>query len=288
MTTTWRELGRRVTADLASAGIPGAEVEARRLVEAASGRDGADYHRVLGEPAPPRAVAALDGMATRRRAGEPLQYVIGRWGFRTLDLLVDRRVLIPRPETEVVVGHALDEIDRQPHRPVTVVDLGTGTGAIALSVAAERPDTEVWATDRSATALEVARANLAGAGRPASRVMLAQGSWFDALPEALTGAVDVVISNPPYVAADEDLPPAVADWEPRDALIAGPDGLEAVEAIITGAAAWLRPCGSVVIEIAPHQAEPATRLASRAGWSDVAVRPDLVGRDRALVARRAS
>lgn len=286
MSITWRALGEQLTADLAASGLESPGTDARRIVEAASGRDGAEYHLVLDGPAPERGVAALDRMSARRRTGEPLQYVIGRWGFRSLDLFVDARVLIPRPETETVAGFAMEEIDLVGGNRPTVVDLGTGSGAIALSVAVERPRASLWATDRSSDALDVARANLAGTGQAAARVTLAQGSWFDALPARLMGAVDVVVSNPPYVAAEEDLPAVVADWEPMSALIAGPDGLEAVAAVLTGAARWLAPGGAVVVELAPHQAERAVATAAEAGLIGVSVRPDLAGRDRAVIARR--
>src|SRR5205085_867464 len=125
---TWRELLDEATAALDS------PQEARWLVERASGNEGSDYHRGLEEPVRARAMPYFESMLSRRKAGEPLQYVLGRWGFRTLDLFVDRRVLIPRPETEVVVEVALEELRRFPKRP-TVVDLGTGSGAIALSIA---------------------------------------------------------------------------------------------------------------------------------------------------------
>jgi len=156
----------------------------------------------------------------RRESGEPLQYVLGSWAFRSLELMVDPRVLIPRPETEQVVEVALGEIRR--HRRPVVADLGTGSGAIALSVVAEVAGAQVWATDTSEAALAVARANLAGlAGMAATRVRLARGSWFSALPAELRGRLSVVVSNPPYVADAEvaSLPAEVAEWEPREALV---------------------------------------------------------------------
>ncbi len=263
--------------------------EARRLVEQASGYEGAEMTLALEEPATQRAVAALDSMVERRLAGEPLQYVLGSWGFRTLDLMVDRRVLIPRPETEVVVGCALDEVDRARARhgagPTVVVDLGTGSGAIALSVAAERERTEVWATEVSTDALAVARANLAGLGRPATRVRLAQGSWFEPLPAELRGKVQVIVSNPPYVAGSEELPAEVRGWEPAGALVAGPRGTEALEQILAEAPGWLAPQGSLVLEMAPHQAEELSAMALRAGFESAEVVGDLAGRPRVLVAR---
>src|SRR5438105_5970876 len=143
-------------------------------------------------------------MVARRAAGEPLQYVLGRWAFRTLDLMVDRRVLIPRPETEQVVEVALAEARRLHAR--IAADLGTGSGAIALSLAAELPGVDVWATDVSADALAVARANLAGIGTfAAARVRIQEGDWFGALPPELRGRLDIVVSNPPYIGDDESL-----------------------------------------------------------------------------------
>ncbi len=258
--------------------------DARRIVQQASGYDGAELQVHLSDAPSVLAHRRCADMVERRAGGEPLQYVLGCWGFRTLDLFVDRRVLIPRPETETVVEVVLAEVDRVDAR--LVVDLGTGSGAIALAVAAERPRVEVWGTDRSAGAIDVARANLAGLGRAGARVRLVQGTWYDALPSELAGRTDVVVSNPPYVAAEEALPEDVAMWEPREALIAGSSGLEAIEAIVRGAPGWLGPTGALVVEIAPHQAETASRLACDAGFAGADVRPDLAGRARVLVARR--
>lgn len=287
-TLTWGRLAAEAAATLRSAGCESPDVDARRIVERASGYEGGEYHLALDRPASRRGVAHLDGMVARRAAGEPLQYVLGHWGFRTLDLLVDRRVLIPRPETEAVVGHALDELDRVAGNPpdgAVAADLGTGSGAIALSLVAERTRVEVWATDSSADALDVARANLAGLGRPASRVRLAEGRWYEALPGELRGRLALVVSNPPYVAEDDDLPDVVRDWEPAAALVSGPTGLEAVEQVVRDAPSWLADGGAVVVEIAPHQAAEAVAIARAAGFGSADVRPDLAGRPRALVAR---
>ncbi len=241
----------------------------------------------LDHPATTRGVAAVDGMVARRAAGEPLQYVLGRWGFRSLDLLVDRRVLIPRPETEVVAELAVEELRRLGggERPVVAADLGTGSGALALSLAAEVATAEVWGTDRSDDALAVARANLAGLGRPGARVRLAAGHWFAALPAELRGRLDLVVSNPPYVAEDEELPAEVAGWEPRDALVAGPAGDEAARAILGEVGGWLARPGALVLELAPAQAAGLAAAATAAGAAEARVRPDLTGRERVLVAR---
>ncbi|HWC12692.1 MAG TPA: HemK/PrmC family methyltransferase, partial [Acidimicrobiales bacterium] len=213
---TWRDLLRSAEQVLGSVG------EARWVVERASGWEGGELWRHVDDPVPARAVPFLEGMVERRRAGEPLQYVLGRWSFRGLELLVDRRVLIPRPETEVVAGAAIVAARTLGGGRPTVVDLGTGSGAIGLAVAAEVPGARVWATDAFPGALAVARANVAGSGSATgTRVRLLEGDWWDALPDELRGTVDVVVSNPPYVAGGEHLPPEVEDWEPRAALRAG-------------------------------------------------------------------
>jgi len=292
-TLAWRQLRDESLARLTGAGVSDPAQELRWIVERASGRSAAEQAAALDEPATVREVTFVDQMVSRRTAGEPLQYVLGRWGFRTLDLLVDRRVLIPRPETEVVAGLALDALAAVEgrraldERSPVAVDLGTGSGAIALSLAAERwPRIEVWATDASPDALAVARANLAGLGRRATAVRLVEGDWFAALPLELRGGVDLVVSNPPYIGETESLAPEVADWEPTCALLAGPDGLADIRRIVAEAPAWLRPGGALVVEIGESQGPAVSDLAGRAGFVDVRVEPDLAGRPRALVARR--
>lgn len=273
---TWPLLRREAVERLSAAGVASPEAEARWLVEEAAPDE--------DEPVTTRAIAHFDAMLARREAGEPLQYVLGHWSFRSLDLLVDRRVLIPRPETEVVVGVAIDELRRL--GGTRVVDLGTGSGAIALALAEEVKTAEVWAVDRSADALAVARANLAGIGRAGARVRLLEGDWFGALPEELLGAVDVIVANPPYVAEADELPNEVRAWEPLDALFAGPDGLDDLRRIVSESPRWLAPAGVLVVELAPTQAPVVAELATQAGFVDVRVRVDLTGRDRMVVARR--
>lgn len=275
---SWRDLFDEAAARLD-------DLDARRIVEEVSGLEGAELLVGLDSPATSGGVAAFDQMVQRRASGEPLQYVLGRWSFRTLDLAVDRRVLIPRPETEVLAGLALDELRRQDTGgPLLAVDLGTGSGAIGLSLAAENPRTEVICTDISPDALAVARANLAGLGRPATRVRLEQGYWYEALPSECEGGVAVLVANPPYVGADEKLPAVVADYEPAGALVAGPTGMEAAEVIIGGAPPWLAPGGALVVELAPHQLSQAAVLAGEA-FGTVEIAQDLAGRDRVLIAR---
>ncbi len=197
---------------------------ARWMCEVASGADRLEL--VRDDPVTVGMVAHLDAMIARYLAGEPLAYVLGRWSFRHVDLAVDQRVLIPRPETEVVAGVAID-LARGLPRPMVVADLGTGSGAIGLSLADELPvdGTTVWLTDASDDALDVARANLAGLGRRAANVRIAGGHWFDALPTGTS--LDLVVSNPPYVASGSaDVAPSVVAWEPHEALFAGADGLD--------------------------------------------------------------
>jgi release factor glutamine methyltransferase len=283
----WRELRDDAVARLTASGVVAdAAQEVRWIAEQASGRTPAEQVAALDEPVTDREAAAVEQMLRRRVAGEPLQYVLGRWAFRTLDLLVDRRVLIPRPETEVVAGLAIDALAPL-GRPAVAVDLGTGSGAIALSLAAERwPDIEVWATDISPDALAVARANLAALGRRGAAVRLVEGDWFAALPAELRGTVDLVVSNPPYVPDGDDLAEEVAAWEPLGALLAGADGLDDVRHIVTEAPSWLRSGGTLVVEIGDQQGPAVAALATAAGFRDVTIAPDLTGRDRALVARR--
>ncbi len=260
---------------------------ARWLCEEASGAapESGGLEGVLDEPASPRMITHLDEMVRRHRDGEPLGYVLGHWSFRHLDLAVDRRVLIPRPETEVVAGVAI-ELARQLPRPVTVADLGTGSGAIGLALADELPidGVTVWVTDASADAIDVARDNLAGLGRRGRNVRIATGSWFDALPVGTR--LDLAVANPPYIADDSpDVEASVRAWEPPAALFAGPDGLDAVRVIVGAAPRWVRPGGWLVLEIGADQGREVAGLLDRAGYEAVEIRPDLAGRDRVAVAR---
>ena len=281
----WGDMAADAARSLGQAGVSDAEVQARRLVEQASGYEGGGYYVGLTKAANPRQVAYFDSMLARRLAGEPLQYVLGRWGFRGLDLMVSPAVLIPRPETETLAGLAVAELARREPPGGVAVDLGTGSGAVGLAVAVECEAAQVVLTDVSAEALAVARANLAGLGRAAVRVSVWRGSWFEALPESLTGVVDVMVSNPPYVRDDEALPPDVAGWEPELALRSGLDGLDAARRILAGAARWLSPGGSVLLELSPSQMEAAAAIAKAGGLAVEAVHPDLAGRDRVLQCR---
>ena len=240
---------------------------------------------ILDDLVTERSMSSFELMVRRRSAGEPLQYVLGSWSFRSLDLMVDSRVLIPRPETEAVVEVALAELDRLGARDRTcqVVDLGTGSGAIGLSIAVERVRTQVMLTDQSPEALQVARANIAGLGRPGARISTGLGSWFDALPQDLMRKVDLIISNPPYVPADLPLPPEVVDWEPVGARRSGPDGTDDLRVLILQAGEWLQEDGVLICELSPEQAADMQALAATV-FNHARIESDLTGRDRALVA----
>ena len=270
--------------------LSGARHEARFIADEVLGASRSD-----GCGVPPNAVAAARSLASRRRSGEPLQYVFGHWPFRNLDLVVDRRVLIPRPETEQVVEVALSRARRLGagrDDAFTAVDAGTGSGAIALALATELPGCQVFATDASADALAVAAVNLEGvrADHPQVRVELTEGSWLEPLPTTLRSRIQLVVSNPPYVseAEWEELSTEVRN-EPREALVAGPGGdgtpgLADVETVLAQAIEWLARPGCAVVELAPHQVGEAVTAARVLGYDEVRVEPDLAGQPRALVA----
>ena len=261
--------------------------EARWLCEHACGLDGAEFTAALDETPTTAMMASLDVMLVRRLAGEPLQYVMSRWAFRHLDLFVDKRVLIPRPETELAVEHALSMLANLDGF-ARVVDLGTGSGAIGLAIASESHprEVEVWLTDESSDALDVARANVATLGRHGSRVKIAQGSWWSALPEDLLGTIDVAVCNPPYIAiGDPEVAVDVLEWEPHTALFADDDGFADLQLVIAGAPRWLRAGGSLILEIGHRQAARVTEAMIAAGFEDVETHHDLAGRDRFVVGR---
>ena len=230
--------------------------------------------------------AEVEAMATAVEAGEPLQYVLGTWGFRGLEMKVDSRALIPRPETEQVVELALALLDGGPGGPV--LDLGTGSGAIALSISAERPDRRVVATDASGAALDLAAENAAALGLG---VELLQGSWFEAVPGDLSASFALVISNPPYVPheAYATLEPQLRH-EPRMALTAaagtsGVPGSADLELICNVASAWLVPGGALVLEHGEEQGGRLAELLGELGFGEIRVELDLAGHVRATTAR---
>lgn len=284
-TVTWREMLVSATE------IVGDRVIAKWLCEHAAGVDSDKWLDIVDDQVTQRCGLHLDSMMRRYLGGEPLQYVLGRWAFRHLDLMVDQRVLIPRPETEQLVDLVLNAVQSERLEEVRIADLGTGTGAIGLSLLHELPlgSARVWLTDNSQEVTDVARANLAGIGRAAMYGQISIGSWYDALPVDLRGAFDVVVSNPPYIAHDDmDVEDKVRDWEPHLALFADDDGLSALQTIISGASDWLRKGGLLALEIGHMQAKDVSRLCVEAGLVNVSVHVDAANRERFITARVAS
>jgi release factor glutamine methyltransferase len=280
MTTVTATIGvlvDEVSGRLRRGGVEHPRREAHRLVgdlaELGSGASVLHPERAVPGGLRDRVLAAAD----RRANGEPIAYVTGRAGFRHLELAVDHRVLIPRPETEQLVDLVLAEV---PHG--RIVDVGTGSGCIALSLAAEGHGVEVTGIDRSPEALAVARTNALRLG------LVVEWLEGDLLGPVQGRRFDVVVSNPPYLATEEYrvLDASVRAWEPEGALVGGADGLEVIRRILAEALEVVRPGGLLALEIDSSRAAATVALAAAAGWQDVAVIRDLFGRDRFLTARR--
>lgn len=257
---------------LAAAGVETPQLDAELLLSEATGWDQA---HLVAEPDAeiPAAAGRRFAEAVRRRLRrEPVAYILGRKGFRYIELEVDRRVLIPRPETELLVELALEL------RPRIVLDVGTGSGAIALAIADELPGCEVTATDTSPGALEVARGN-AERLELADRVRFLEGT----LPDA--GEFDLIVANLPYVSEAEwgALEPEVTKWEPEEALLAGPDGLDSVRALLADPRAR---AGAIALEVGEGQAGAVVALMEQAEFAAVETRRDLAGIERIVWGRR--
>jgi len=231
----------------------------------------------------PEALKAWHGLESKRIAGEPIAYLVGKKGFHNIELYVAPGVLIPRPETELLVEIALREISRMGTQ-AQVLDLGTGSGAIALAIAHEDNRAIVTATDQSTEALEVAKTN-AKLLNVSSRVQLTQGSWYEALnPQA---RFDIILSNPPYISSqDKHLGEGDLRFEPISALTDHADGLSCIELIIGGAMAHLKPHGLIAIEHGFEQSESVVNLMKTAGFEDIQAHLDLAGHHRAVSGRK--
>lgn len=283
------ELLDQVATRLDDAGVPDPDVDARWIVDAMVDRFGPDLAGCDAH--------VLDALVERRAAREPLQLVLGHTTFRWVELACRPGVFVPRPETEVVAGVAIDAARASGETP-RVVEPCTGTGAIALAVASEVPWAQVAASDRSPAAVALARENLTTllAAEPArpwrpgpwpapgAEVTVEEADVADAVPDAWRGSVDVLVCNPPYLPADDagTWQPEVGDHDPHEALVGGPDGHEVVDALLTAAPHWLRPGGTVVVEIDDRRGADAVARARAAGLVDVRVVLDLTGRDRAV------
>lgn len=261
---------------IATAGSDTARLDAELLLCAATGWDRA---QVAAEPAlrlPVGSSRTFSEMVRRRIRREPVAYILGRKGFRRIELLVDRRVLIPRPETELLVEVALDLA------PDAVIDIGTGSGAIALAIADELPDLRVTGIDTSLDALRVAQANCDRLGL-ADRVDFVSAG-VGSLPD---GRFDLLVANLPYVSEAEwgSLQPESREYEPREALVAGPTGLEAIEALLAGLGGRDPKVGAIALEVGAAQADSTAGLIRAAGYEEVETRDDLAGIARVVIGR---
>jgi release factor glutamine methyltransferase len=261
-------------------GVEDPRLDAEVLLAAATGTDRAALVADSGAEVPAAAARLFGEMVRRRLRREPVAYIVGHRGFRHLDLAVDRRVLIPRPETELLVEVALER------RPASVLDLGTGSGAIALAVADELPETRVLAIDTSMDALRVAQANSDRLGLTDRVDVVSRG--IDSLASADPGdeGFDLLVANLPYVseAEWEGLAPEIREYEPREALVSGPTGLEAITGLLEAVRSLARR-PAVALEIGADQAAAVSRLVVAAGYADVETRRDLAGHDRVVVGR---
>src|SRR4051794_6607212 len=282
MRTDLGDLRRAPARRLADAGVASPDFDADELLAHVLGTSRSGL--VVATPPTPLQVQAYDELVTRRAAREPLQHLTGRAAFRHIELAVGSGVFVPRPETELLAGWGVDRVREVQRRSPVVVDLCTGSGAIALAVAAEAPAAEVHAVELGEPAYEWAARNLAGSG-----IDLRHGDMADAFAD-LDGTVDVVLCNPPYIPLDafESVEPEARDHDPDLALFSGDDGLLAMRVVETVAARLLRPGGVVGVEHADVQGVSATAVFTGAGrWVDVRDHDDLAGRSRYVTARLA-
>ena len=255
--------------------------EARRLLASLTGQPLTWFMAHGDDPADPDTTTRFQALAERRRAGEPLAYLLGQQEFYGRPFAVSPAVLIPRADTETLVETALEQLllQRQQRRavPLSLLELGTGSGIIAITLALEAPDTEVHAVERSPDALAVAQQNAKALG--ADRIHWHTGNWWQAL--ACPRRFDLIVSNPPYIAAgDHHLQQGDLRFEPPQALAAGPDGLDDLRIIIGGAPAHLNPGGWLLLEHGYDQEAPVQALLRDAGFADVFTRRDLAGQPR--------
>lgn len=272
---------------LAASGSEEAALEAEVLLRHVLGTDRTGLYTRWEAPMPAGAWERYRQVLDQRASGRPVAYIVGQREFMGLWFAVDERVLIPRPETEVLVEAVLESLAGRPD-PV-VVDVGTGSGCVAVSLAVFLPRATVYATDVSPGAVEVARANAARHG-VAHRVVVLVGDLLEPLPRELAGRIDAVVSNPPYIPASRwhTLPAQVRDHEPPAALVAGPAGTEVHARLIAACPAWLAPGGVLALEVGSDQAGQVADLAAGSGWCEsVRVRRDYGGAPRVVLCRRA-
>lgn len=270
-----RELVANATERLGRAGVDSPRLDAELLLATATGTDRAKIVAGLVEPTADQA-AHFETLVARRERREPLAYITGTKGFRRIDLLVDENVLIPRPDTELLV--AVAKVDR----PCGILDVATGSGAVALALADELPDATIVAADISKQALDTARRNVERL-KMGDRVTLKHSDLLD----AIDGTFDLITANLPYVTAAEyeTLEPEITDFEPKLALVGGDDGLDLVRRLASQAPAALKPGGMLALEIGSEQAVQTEQILKQAGFTETEIHQDLAGHDRVVTGR---
>ena len=266
-------------------GIDTARLDAEVLLAEVLGLDRLRLYTSFDRPMGTEELDAYRELVRRRAAREPVAYILGRKEFYGRDFSVDPRVLIPRPDTEVLVDEVLERIPEDSES--LVLDYGTGSGALALTLAAERPGLRALALDLCAEALGVAKANALALGVP-ERVGFVRSDGFAQVPTRFEGKVAAIVANPPYIPQEDraGLMPEVRDHEPTAALFPGPDALVHYRRIAKEGARWLEPEGFVALELGVGQAPQVASLLDNAGWRSVRVRSDLARRDRVVAALR--
>jgi len=282
VTVTLREALRRAESRIAAQGIPDARLEAELLLMHSLGMAKAELYARLGELLPPAQADKFGNLVDRRLQHEPSAYILGQCQFCGIDLYVDPRVLIPRPETELLVDEALAFAEQRfpQGRGCRAADVGAGSGALAVALALRLPQAIIYATDVSPGALEVARINCGRQGVE-ERVCLLEGDLLKPVPEA----VDLIVANLPYIEEKDlaDLMPEIRDYEPMTALAGGEDGLAKTGQLLSQAGSKLRPEGAVMLEIGRGQGPAVVEMARKSlPGAMVHLRPDLAGIDRVL------
>lgn len=282
--TTLLEIIKKTTDFLAARGIESARLNAELLIGHALGLKRMELYLQFERPMPESDLEKIRPLLKRRAQHEPLQYIVGETEFAGLQLKVDRRALIPRPETELLVERII-ALTHVP--PMAILDLGTGSGAIALALAKAFPTAAVTAVDASEPALELARENATAAGL-SERVTFLRSNWFEALPAG--SLFGIIVANPPYLSAAElrEVASDVRDFEPASALVpaGGSSGLEDLKAIIARAPAFLADEGLLALETGPQQHQQLLLDLAAAGFSRRSSEADLTGRDRFLFGRK--
>ncbi len=271
---------RKAVDQLAAAGIGEANLDARLLLQAATGLDRAGLMRDPDALVGAEAQVRLAALIARRAAGEPVSRILGQKGFWSLDLLVTADVLDPRPDTETLIEAAIVALAGRLREPLRVLDLGTGSGALLCAMLVELPNARGIGVDLSADAVELARRNLQGCGLSA-RAEIVVGSWF----EPVSGRFDLILSNPPYIPSSDiaGLDREVRDHDPRLALDGGADGLDAYRILAQGLPDHLKPDGLAILEFGAGQDSDVAKLMTAAGLKVRAFRRDLGGHVRAIL-----